>query len=226
MRTDEGSTSVSSHWNRPPFFEPAGASKSMTTATTGGLRLKAKRSTVNVAMVACTSAMRTISILSMAPPSMLTRDGGRCTKPPSSRDPNNAYFHAADRSDGGAAGRSGSGRLGGSRCNMPRHVRKSLYDRSSRQLAMVSRTVRTGRRASTASVTRSSHVLQPSASCTMAMSWPGVARFSTSANSKKPWATPVLPNVPVRSSTNASGRTPNVLRAAFTARVCRPVTMT
>ncbi len=117
MATVSGSTSVSSHWKRPP------PSKSITAATTGGLRLNASRSTVNVAIVAGTSAMRTGSIRSISPEPMLTRAGGRWTKPFSSRLPTKAYFQASVRAEGGAAGRSGSGRRGGSRCRNPRHVR-------------------------------------------------------------------------------------------------------
>ena len=49
----------------------------MIAATTGGLRLNASRSTVKVAMVAGTSAIRTSSIWSISPDVMLTRDGGR-----------------------------------------------------------------------------------------------------------------------------------------------------
>ena len=74
-------------------------------------------------MVAGTSAMRTSLIWSMAPLSMLTREGGMCTKPPSSRVPTNPYFHAVRRSEGGAAARSGSGRRGGSFRSTPRQVR-------------------------------------------------------------------------------------------------------
>ena len=54
-----------------------------------------------VAIVPSVSAIRTVSILSMAPLSMLTRDGGRWTKPPSSRLPIKPYFQAVVRSDGG-----------------------------------------------------------------------------------------------------------------------------
>ena len=111
MATVAGSTSVSSHWNLPP------PSKSITADTTGGLRLKARRSTVNVAIVAGTSAIRTGSMWSISPEPMLTRVGGRWTKPPSSRLPMKAYFQASVRRLGGAAGRSGSGRRGGSRCS-------------------------------------------------------------------------------------------------------------
>src|SRR5215218_11322325 len=99
----------------------------MIAATTGGLRLNARRSTVNVAIVAGTSAIRTCSMWSISPDVMLTRDGGRYTKPLVSRVPTNAYFHASVRADGGAAGRSGSGRRGGSRSRNPRQVRNNGY---------------------------------------------------------------------------------------------------
>ena len=81
---------------------------------------------MNVATVAGTSAMRTSSMWSISPEPMLTRDGGRWTKPFSSRLPTRPYFQSFVRSDGGPAGRSGSGRRGGSRLRKPRHVRNWL----------------------------------------------------------------------------------------------------
>ena len=78
---------------------------------------------MNVAIVAWTSAMRTGVIWSIEPDSMDTRDGGRWTKPDSSLLPKKPYFHAVVRNDGGPAGRSGSGRRGGSRRRKPRQVR-------------------------------------------------------------------------------------------------------
>ena len=77
-----------------------------------------------------------------------------------------------------------------------------------------------------ASVVRSRWVLQPSARVTTAIVWFGVARSSTSASRRAGWAVPVLPIWSVRSGARVSGLAPMARRAAATARVCRPVTIT
>ena len=83
-----GSTSVSSQRNRPP------PSKSSTAATSGGLGVYASRSTVNVATVAGTSAIRSGCIRSTAPQFAQTRAGGRWRSPHcSQRSPVNPNFH-------------------------------------------------------------------------------------------------------------------------------------
>ena len=133
-----------------------------------------------------------------------------------------AYFQSSVRRLGGAAGRSGSGRRGGSRVQEP-PPRQEL---GVRQLVAAGgdgvgdRARRAGRwpaPRSCAAATRR----QPSASCTTAMIWPGSARSSTSASSSPAWAVPVLPTVADRSSTSASGRKPMARRAALTARVAQ-----
>src|SRR5436190_11678667 len=96
----------------------------MTATTTGGDIEYASRSTVNVAMVAGTSASRSGVILSTAWHFTHTRWGGRWRVPHAwQRLPVNANFHASERSEGGASGGWGSGRRGGSRCRNPRQVR-------------------------------------------------------------------------------------------------------
>src|SRR5262249_59511933 len=93
--------------------------------TTGGESEYASRSTVNVAIVAGLSASRSGVIRSIAWHFTHTRWGGRCTAPHAwQRLPVKANFHASARNEGGAAGRSGSGRRGGARGRKPRPVRK------------------------------------------------------------------------------------------------------
>src|SRR4051812_23635679 len=123
MATVLGSTSVISQRKRPP------PSKSTTAATIGGLKENASRSTVYVAIVAGVSASRSCDIRSTAPHLTHTRAGGRCRVPHSShREAWKANFHGSLRREAGATGGVGSGRLGGSRCNWPRHVRNLGYD--------------------------------------------------------------------------------------------------
>ena len=118
MATVDGSTSVSSHWNRPP------PSKSTTTTTTGGLREYASRSRVWVTIVPGTSARRSISIWSTAWHSRHTRCGGRCRRLQFwHRLAENPNFQSSPRWEAGAVGRTGSGRRGGSRRSCPRQVR-------------------------------------------------------------------------------------------------------
>src|SRR5438094_5311209 len=101
----------------------------MTAATTGGESEYASRSTVNVAMVAGTSASRSGAIRSMAWHFTHTRCGGTWRAPHArQRLPVNANFHDSARKEGGAAGRSGSGRRGGSRWRKPRQVRAVAYE--------------------------------------------------------------------------------------------------
>src|SRR5712692_3317869 len=89
----------------------------------GGDGENARRSIVNVAMVASTSARRSGVMRSMAWHFTHTRWGGRWRVPQAwQRLPVNANFHASDRNDGGASGGWGSGRRGGSRRRKPRHV--------------------------------------------------------------------------------------------------------
>src|SRR4051794_32895041 len=103
----------------------------MTAATTGGLSENANRSTVKVATVPGTSANRSGAIRSTAWHFTHTRCGGRWRVPHSSqREPVKPYFQSSRRNDGGAAGRSGSGRRGGSRVSIPRQVRKVAYGRA------------------------------------------------------------------------------------------------
>src|SRR5262245_43051444 len=100
----------------------------MTAATTGGESEYASRSTVNVAIVAGISASRSGAIRSTAWHFTHTRCGGTCRAPHAwQRLPVKANFHDSARNDGGAAGRSGSGRRGGSRWRNPRHVRNVAY---------------------------------------------------------------------------------------------------
>ena len=146
--------------------------------------------------------------------------------PRSSRLPMKAYFQSSVRTEGGDAGRSGSGRRGGSRWRNPRHVRNWAYERSSRVAARRSRTAVAGRRAASASVVRSRHTSQPSAREITAMSWPGVARSSTSARTSAQCAVPVLPTSASRSSARASGRVPSERAAALMARAWSPASTT
>ena len=118
-----GSTSVISDWKRPP------PSKSSTATTIGGEGEKARRSTVNVAIEAGTSAMRSGAMRSTAWHFTHTRWGGRWRAPQAwHRLPTNANFHASARRAGGASGACGSGRRGGSRSRKPRHDRNVGYD--------------------------------------------------------------------------------------------------
>src|SRR5919204_2557386 len=101
----------------------------MTATTIGGDGEKARRSTVNVAIVAGASARRSGCIRSTAWHLTQTRWGGKWRVPQASqRLPVNANFHASPRKAGGASGGWGSGRRGGSRRRKPRHVRKLAYD--------------------------------------------------------------------------------------------------
>ena len=120
---------------------------------------------------------------------------------------------ASVRADGGAAGRSGSGRRGGSRSRKPRQVRNCGYVRSLVGGGdAVAHRHRLAVRPAAASVVRSTHTSQPSASSTTAIVWPGSARSSTSASSSAQWAVPVLPTSAARSSTTDSGLAPMALR--------------
>src|SRR3989475_6076849 len=81
----------------------------MTAATTGGESEYASRSTVNVAIVAGTSASRSGAIRSTAWHFTHTRCGGKCRAPHAwQRLPVNANFHASARAAGGASGGWGS----------------------------------------------------------------------------------------------------------------------
>src|SRR5437762_5838726 len=86
----------------------------MTAATTGGESEYASRSTVNVAIVAGTSARRSGAIRSIAWHFTHTRCGGRCRAPHAwQRLPVKANFHASAR---------GGRRLGGLRVGPPRRL--------------------------------------------------------------------------------------------------------
>src|SRR5262249_40012594 len=153
-----GSTSVSSHWYRPP------PSKSITAATMGGDGENASRSIVKVAMVAGTSARRSGAMRSMAWHFTHTRCGGRCRVPHAwQRPPVDADFHASFRNDGGASGACGSGRRGGSRRRKPRHVIHVVYATRPFADAIWSATVVTGRPRPTAPVVRHTVTSAPSA---------------------------------------------------------------
>ena len=112
--------------------------------------------------------------------------------------------------DGGAAGRVGSGRRGGSRCEEAAPGEERGYGRSSRPAAICSAT---GRRAAGSRRARRSCAAAttsaPSASCdhgdASGPARPGRARRRACSPA---WAAPVLPTGAVRSSTSASGRHP------------------
>src|SRR5207248_9605187 len=92
----------------------------MTATTTGGDIEYASRSTVNVAMVAGTSASRSGVMRSIAWHFTHTRCGGTWRAPHAwQRLPVNAYFQLSARAEAGASGGWGPGRRGGSRRRKP-----------------------------------------------------------------------------------------------------------
>src|SRR5256885_13274668 len=114
MATVDGSTSVSSHWTRPP------PSKSTTATTTGGWSENARRSRVWVAIVPGVSASRSSSIWSTAWHWRQTRWGGRWRRPQAwQRVAEKPNFQASPRWEAGAVGRVGAGRRGGCRGRRP-----------------------------------------------------------------------------------------------------------
>ena len=79
---------------------------------------------VEVTTVPAASAMATGSMSSTAPPSMETREGGRCTAPElRSFEPTNPNFQSSLRWAAVLETRAGSGRRGGSGCSWPRQDR-------------------------------------------------------------------------------------------------------
>src|SRR5438477_11106363 len=94
----------------------------MTATTTGGDIEYASRSTVNVAMVAGTSASRSGVMRSTAWHFTHTRCGGTWrVRQASQRLPVKPNFQSSPRYDGGPAGGPGSGRRGRPRLIRPRH---------------------------------------------------------------------------------------------------------
>ena len=78
-----------------------------------------RRITAALAPLGCEPA-----VLLVPPQLRQTRAGGRCVKPHCSQQlPVSPNFQVSARDDGGAAGRSGSGRRGGSSSTRPRHDR-------------------------------------------------------------------------------------------------------
>ena len=79
---------------------------------------------VKVTTVPTASAMATGSMSSTAPPSMDTRDGGRCTAPDErSFEPTKPNFQSSLRWAAVLETRAGSGRRGGSGWSWPRQAK-------------------------------------------------------------------------------------------------------
>ena len=90
----------------------------------GGLGEYAIRSTVNVLMVASTSAIGAASMSSWWALVNDTRAGGRCRAPDSrSRLPSKPNFQSFERWATAVDARPGSGRFGGSSSSSPRQAR-------------------------------------------------------------------------------------------------------
>ncbi len=171
--------------------------------------------------------MRSGCMRSTVPHLAQTRAGGRWRSPHcSQRPPTNPNFQPSLRSDGGAAGATGSGRRGGSRSRKPRHVRNVSYERPGWPLATCSATVRCGRIEPRASVVRKMTASAPSATWTTATSCPGSARSSTSARTRPGCAVPVLPIAAAGRRPGPRGVRRGPRDTERTARVCGPVTIT
>src|SRR6266478_9634243 len=197
----------------------------MTAATTGGESEYASRSTVKVAIVAEISANRSGAIRSTAWHFTHTRCGGACRAPHAwQRLPVKANFHDSARNDGAAAGRSGSGRRGGSRGRKPRHVKNVAYVRRPPE-ASCAATGGAGRREAIAAVVRKIVTSQPSASETTAISSSGFARSSASASMSPACAVPVLPMLAARSSATVPFAAPTAEATRRLARLWGPVTI-